>query len=190
MVVGNLACLILAAAVVSTAEAGLEVLGDFASAAPDPADGTVIEYWAGSGSNEAVVVIDFGTDSYAFGYRWDEGVKYGKDLMDAVSAAGSLDCTGTEGFLATISYGSYLDVGQAGWPGDWWSYFTSDDGKDWVMAPVGFAARELSPGTWDGWARQTTEAWPPAHVPSTPTPEPVTVALLGLGALFLRKGRR
>jgi len=32
-----------------------------------------IEYWGGSGSNEAVCVVDFGDDSHAFGYRWSDG---------------------------------------------------------------------------------------------------------------------
>jgi len=131
-------------------------------------DNVAIEYWAGSGSNEAVVVIDFGDDSYAFGYRWAVGPKYGKDLMDAVNAAGALDYTETGGLLNTISYGSYVNVGQAGWPTDWWSYFTSSDGENWESAAVGFAERELSNGSWDGWAHQTMGAWPPAHLPTTP----------------------
>ncbi len=33
----------------------------------------VVESWAGAGDNEALCVIDFGQDSFAFGYRWDEG---------------------------------------------------------------------------------------------------------------------
>lgn len=146
-----------------------------------------IEYWAGSGSNEAVVVIDFGTDSYAFGYKWDGGTTYGKDLMDAVAGAGSFGYTESGGFLNTISYDTYSNVGENGWPADWWSYFTSTDGQSWALADVGFALRELSDGDWDGWAHQTTADWPPAHLPVTPIPEPAAIALLGLGALLLRK---
>ncbi len=63
-----------------------------------------------------------------------------------------------------------MKAGQAGYPGDWWSYFISADGKNWVMSDVGFAARQLSNGAWDGWALQTADAWPPAHLPSTPAP--------------------
>ena len=128
-----------------------------------------VEYWAGSGSNEAVVVIDFGEGSYAFGYRWDGGPKYGKNLMDAVAAAGSLDYNEAGGFLNTISYDGYSNIGENGWPTDWWSYFVSDDGENWVAADVEFAMRELSNGVWDGWAHQTTGAWPPVHLPTTPT---------------------
>lgn len=173
----KLACLIVAAAAAGPAIAGIEAIGDLGSASSGRedsdaskslADGTVIEYWAGSGSNEAVLVVDFGTDSYAFGYRWDEGTKYGKDLMEAVDAAGPLDYTEADGFLTTLSYGTHVMVGQDGWPGDWWSYFVSDDGRNWVMSDVGYAARELSNGAWDGWAHQTADSWPPAHLPLTP----------------------
>ena len=85
-------------------------------------DDVIVEYWAGSGINEAIVVIDFGIDSYAFGYRWDSVTNYGKDMMDAVDAAGALDYTETEGFLNTISYDIYSNVGENGWPMDWWWY--------------------------------------------------------------------
>jgi hypothetical protein len=179
----NLACLAAAAAAAGPANAGF-VPVHVESAAPDGNDsntwensvkGTVIEYWAGSGSNAAVLVIDFGTDSYAFGYRWDEGTKSGQDLLEAVAAAGPLEYTEAGGFLATLSYGTHVKTGQGGYPGDWWSYFVSDDGKEWVMSDVGFAARPLSNGAWDGWAHQTADAWPPTHLPGTPvrrTPQP------------------
>ena len=148
-----------------------------------------VEYWASSGNNEAIVVIDFGVESYAFGYKWDSGLKYGKDLMDAVDAAGCLDYSETGGFLNTISYDTYSNIGEDGWPTDWWSYFTSNDGESWVLSDVGFATRELSNGAWDGWAHQTTSAWPPAHLPTTPVPEPTSAVLLAIGGLVLRRRR-
>jgi hypothetical protein len=150
-------------------------------------DEVVVEYWAGSGSNKAVVVIDFGVDSYAFGYRWEGGTTYGKDLMDTVNAAGSLDYTATGGFLNAISYSTYSNVGQGGWPTDWWSYFISTNGQSWIDSDEGFATRVLSDGVWDGWAHQTTSDWPPAHQPMTPIPEPVTLSLLGLGGVLIRR---
>ena len=153
-------------------------------------DDVVIEYWAGSGSNQAVAVIDFGTDSYAFGYRWDSGTKYGKDLMDAVDAAGLLDYTQTGGFLNTISYGTYSNIGQNGWPTDWWSYFISADGENWTDSSVGFAERALSNGSWDAWGHQTTDAWPPAETPTTPIPEPATILLLSMSGLLIAKSKR
>ncbi|HUW21014.1 MAG TPA: PEP-CTERM sorting domain-containing protein [Sedimentisphaerales bacterium] len=152
-------------------------------------DQVEIEYWAGSGSNAAIVVIDFGVDSYAFGYRWEEGTRYGKDLMDAVTGTGALDYSESGGFLSTISYEGYLNVGENGWPTDWWGYFISEDGSNWAVAGGGFAERELSNGTWDGWAHQVTDSWPPAHFPTTPIPEPGTILLLALGGLFASKGK-
>jgi len=150
-------------------------------------DDCLIEYWAGSGSNRAVVVVDFGPASYAFGYRWDSGTKYGRDLMDAVDLSGTMNYTQNYGFLNTISYSDYQNIGQNGWPGDWWGYFTSTDGAGWTDASVGFSDRVLSNGSWDGWAVQTTDAWPPAHQPTTPVPEPVTLIFLGIGALLIIK---
>jgi hypothetical protein len=140
-----------------------------------------VEYWSGSGSNEAIVVVDFGVDSYAFGYRWESGTKYGKDLMDAVANADLLDYTETGGFLTTISYGSYSNVGQGGWPVDWENWGVSED--------EGFATRALSDGAWDGWAHQTTGDWPPAHSPTTPIPEPMTIVLLAFGGWLLQRRR-
>jgi len=133
-------------------------------------DDVIVEYWAGNGSNEAVVVIDFGVKSFAFGYRWDSGPKYGKDLMNAVAAAGPLDYNDSGGFLNTISYGSFSNIGQEGHPADWWSYFTSTDGENWAGAGEGFATRVLTDGSWDGWAHQTTGDWPAIHLPTTPFP--------------------
>src|SRR4030042_3402428 len=117
----NLICLILVLGMRSPA----------AIATPVDFGGTLVEvdYWAGTGSNEAIVVIDFGVDSYAFGYRWESGTKYGKDLMDAVANAGLLDYTETGGFLNTISYDSYSNIGQDGWPDVCGSYFISSDGE-------------------------------------------------------------
>lgn len=161
-----------------------------ASAGAYTVDDVVIEYWAGSGSNVAILVIDFGADSYAFGYKWDSGTKYGKDMMDAVAGAGFLSYTETGGFLNTLSYDTYSNIGENGWPADWWAYFVSDEGESWELSGVGFAERELSDSAWDAWAHQTTSDWPPAHSPTTPIPEPMTVALLGIGGLLVRRKKK
>ena len=49
-----------------------------------------INYWVGTGSNKAALVVDFasptGTSSYAWGYRWD-GTATGEDMFTAIAGS-------------------------------------------------------------------------------------------------------
>ncbi|MEM6885132.1 MAG: PEP-CTERM sorting domain-containing protein [Verrucomicrobiota bacterium] len=77
-----------------------------------------VEFWVGSGSNEAGLVIDFNdgttTESFAWGYRWD-GTASGADMLLAVVAADSQlsltsSGTGSSGFfLSQIGYFDGVD---------------------------------------------------------------------------------
>ncbi len=155
-----------------------------------------VEYWAGSGSNMAMCVVDFGDDSYAFGYRWaiDEN-KTGKNMLDAVDATGSLDVTYDSVYTSmvlAISYDGHSHTDN--WPGNnWWGYYTSDDGNNWIpYSGGGAAARMLTDDTWDGWAAQTQPMdinWLPTQPPTAPVPEPTTLVLLGIGGAMLLRRR-
>lgn len=152
-----------------------------------------VEYSAGSGQNGAMMVVDFGASSYAFEYHWD-GAANGFQMISAIADAGSLDMTsvyydGVGNFVSTISYGGQT-MGAAGWPTDWIGYFVSTDGQAWSDPGVGAEARTLAGGDWDGWALQTSSAWPPANTPTTPVPEPGTLALCAMGGAVLAWRRR
>ena len=82
-----------------------------------------LEYVAGNGANEAVVVIDFRGDragvtpaalqppgdSFAFGFQWDDPVSpsdipTGLDALEAIDAAGDLDV-----FSVDTVFGTYVE---------------------------------------------------------------------------------
>lgn len=156
-----------------------------------------VEYWSSGGSavdmdtysgddSMAVLVVDFGADSYAFGYLWGSGTPTGNDLVDSTASAGSLAYT-----TADFGFGPYVDsiryagqtMGTGGWPSDWISYWNSTDGDTWNYASVGAGDRTLSDGDWDGWSNETTSDG--STQPTTPVPEPGTVLLSALGAAII-----
>jgi hypothetical protein len=176
----DLICLIVVSAITSSA----------AIATPVNFGGTWVEvdYWAGTGGNEAIVVVDFdatGGDSYAFGFKWD-GIATGYDALVAIDAAGALDFettyySGMGYFIDNFYYNS-----ESGDPSYYWQYFTSSDGSVWDSSWVGMSDRTLTGGDWDGWYN----GFDPGVSPTTPIPEPATVALLGLGILLLRRKKK
>lgn len=51
-------------------------------------DADDIRYWVGDGDNQAILVVDFGTDAYAWGYRFDvEDAPTALNMITAVDAA-------------------------------------------------------------------------------------------------------
>lgn len=103
-------------------------------------DDVIVEYWAGSGANEAMMVVDFGSgENYAFGYRWDDGetmnrpggsafvqnnptvgTNFSEALLLTVDTAGDLDLTyqyhETHGFgLDEIAYGDNSIIASPAW---------------------------------------------------------------------------
>jgi len=166
-------------------------------------DDVIIEYWAGSGDDEAVLVVDFGSSAnYAFGYRWN-GSAVSWDMLDAIDAAGSLEKTATNygtvtapGWLVdTISYdGHTMGVGNY-----FANFFISDDGENWTVPNYGVSSRSLSDGVFDGFGEAYSEwyglghpdnVYEPADPPTTPIPEPAALCLLAVGAPALLRRRR
>ncbi|MCX6344842.1 MAG: hypothetical protein NT018_07190 [Armatimonadetes bacterium] len=114
-----------------------------------------IEQWVGGGSNSAVVVVDFGSKSYAFGYNW-EGTKSGADMIVDINSANigmvlSYSIDPAYGiFVSDIAYNNQAKRATTGlWPG--WSYYNSTDGESWSGSFTGASDRTLVNGTWDAW---------------------------------------
>ena len=161
-------------------------------------EGIDIEYWAGEefGSNKATIVVDFGLESYAFEYRWNDSAT-GWDAMDTIDTAGALDVDSTDYGSPTgiiIDDLSYLtaqkyDYGAA-FAG--WGYYNSSDGDNWTVSSGSCLYRDLNNNDWDSWvwSEFSFDPFGPLRVPGEPAPEPCTILLLALGGLMLRGRRR
>jgi hypothetical protein len=153
--------------------------------------------WVGTGQNEAVLVIDFGSTAqyyqpgdptFAFGYRWSSGTRTARNALDEIDAAfPGLTITYAPSLeVNEVSYGTFLNVGASLSEG-FWQMFSSGDGRTWGdYLPVAPSSWNLGNGAWNGYALSgiTTDT------PTSPLPEPGAAALLGIGACVLAGWRR
>lgn len=105
-----------------------------------------VDYWVGSGSNTALLVVDFHDNSwdscYAWGYRYD-GIKTGEDILNDVAAADPNLDVAIAGFLNDITYGSHAGIGSN--PAWWGTYTGTDVGS---LAQNGGITDTLVNGEW------------------------------------------
>ena len=90
---------------------------------PAPVEATIafsdIVYWVGTGSNEAVLAVNWADTALAWGYRWT-GTATVEDMLNGIAAADPrFSYTGGSGMLNDILFNDGT-VSLAGTPGNWW----------------------------------------------------------------------
>ena len=155
-----------------------------------------VDYWAGTGSNECVIAIDwngtsgpYASEFHIFGYRWDgaETVADALAQIDADLADFQLTTAYGGGFVDNVVYdqsvldGDYHSAGAyTGW---WWAGETQDGGQTWTGNGGGITEELLWNGGIEG-LNVDNDNWGSANMT---IPEPATMVLLAAGVVFARK---
>ncbi len=122
---------------------------------PVPEEATIaasdILFWVGTGSNEAVMAVNWADTALAWGYRWD-GTATVADMMAHIAAADPRFSYSGSGLVSDINYidtaaGMTTSLGIT--PGNWWSS-TNNGVMDMGMAQT------LSNGDLEKWADSST----------------------------------
>ena len=183
--------------------AGLLSAARQAGAAPYNLNGHWVEvdYWAGSGVSETIVVIDWNatngpyvSPAHAWGYRWS-GTKYVSDALAAIDAAGALQISYQYG-PGFVLHGFYNDADgdqhntqtPADYAGWWWLGDTTDGGATWNPNAGGVNQKQLAHGRIEG-LNMDSGAWTSATL-TIPLPEPASLALAAVGAAGVALRRR
>jgi len=93
-----------------------------------------IEFWIGSGSNQAIFVIDWNDstsqESFAWGFRFD-GTTTGEEALNSITAAdNNLSVNMAGGFINDLIYLEHSGLG--GNP-NYWSTWSGTNSSDWIM---------------------------------------------------------
>ena len=155
---------------------------------PLPEDATIaaenILYWVGTGSNEAVMAVNWADTALAWGFRWNDTATV-EDMMAAIAAADPRFSYSGSGWLDDIMFNDGT-VSLAGTPGNYWGS-TNNGIMDMGMSQV------LNDGDFEKWGDPAagvivdsmeyygtwyyTYAYPMTiHPVSTPTPVDATIA--------------
>ena len=136
-----------------------------------------IQYWVGTGSNQAVVVIawdDYTTPTaYAWGVRWNDNVS-ALDLVDSIQA---YDSRFHNGSTATVASATYTENGVTlTSENDFWCYTVNGQ-----WATVGYTGYTMSDGdimeiSGSCYFTMTTAVAATDPNPSNPTPVEATIA--------------
>ena len=146
----------------------------------------------GSGVNSGGVYIE-----WLDGFVAEFAVNFGQTGSDTVMGADLMLTLDSELLDFTLEYTNwgteeepdlfvdgilYLGHYNSGYGGgaNWWHYWIKDAGEtEWTSPSYGRSSRVVSDGDMDGWI----------YGRDTPVPEPATIALLGIGAVFVFRKR-
>ena len=174
-----------------------------------------VEYWTGTGDYETILVIDWNqsgaylTESHAFGYRWDGSATTVADMLIEIDANGALNSdTGYGGAFVNNLYYLGTDADQhahnepgsfnLGSTGDVYAQWDNMNSNwtmlgEWEANQAGIDQEYIVDGQLEGinvmyWF-DSTQPYMNLDVPFATIPEPATMslALLGLGGLFLKR---
>ena len=169
---------------------------------PVPDEATIatndILYWVGTGSNEAVMAVNWADTALAWGYRWN-GTATVADMMAHIAAADPRFSYSGTGMVSDINYidtaaGMTTPLGVT--PGNYWESknngfmdagmgqtLANGDFEKWADPAAGIVVDSTY---WDGWGWSYTYVYPmtitPVTVPDTtttpvnPDPEDATIS--------------
>ena len=169
---------------------------------PVPEEATIdfseILYWVGTGSNEAVMAVNWADTALAWGYRWN-GTATVADMMAGIAAADPRFSYSGTGLISDINYidtaaGMTTPLGIT--PGNYWESknngimdagtaqtLANGDFEKWADPAAGIVVDSTY---WDGWGWSYTYVYPmtitPVTVPDTtttpvnPDPEDATIS--------------
>ncbi|MBR5919708.1 MAG: T9SS type A sorting domain-containing protein [Bacteroidales bacterium] len=161
---------------------------------PTPEEATIdfseILFWVGTGSNEAVMAVNWADTALAWGYRWD-GTATVADMMAHIAAADPRFSYSGTGLISDINYidtaaGMTTPLGIT--PGNYWESknngimdagtaqtLVNGDFEKWADPAAGVVVDSTY---WDGWGWSYTYVYPmtitPVTVPDTATTPVIT----------------
>lgn len=170
------------------------------------ADNISLSGKTGTGNNTSYLVVDFGSASYAFQYKWNyitEDAPTGFDLLNAASAGvpglsfTSHTSGGMGAMIDSISYDGHTASNST--ESDWWNYpswnyWTGAVGGPIAYSRVGVSTSSLSNGSVDAWV--FTGDWNQApQIPGVPEPSSLMamcslIGLAGSVGLLRKLGHR
>lgn len=174
-----------------------------------------VDCWTGSGSSETILVVDWNksgdyeSESHSFGYRWDGSDTSILDMLNDITSNPNFDFSfesSSYGYLSNMTYTDsdgdqhtqvateFGSVNMAstgdlhaewGSPDAYWTMF-----GEWEANGGGLADELIADGQLEGvnffyYFQQDT--YPYENLDVTFVPEPVTLALMSLGGILIRR---
>ena len=126
-------------------------------------DEVAIENWVGSGSNEAMFILDFDSDpvgmdsAFAWGIQFDGDSISGDEILSLIAQDDdNFSFTMSGGFLSNINY-YYSNLNYTNPNDGWFSILESNDGSVWEWNNG--IADNIADGQWFGIVAMNTETW-------------------------------